>query len=66
MDFLILAICLALIAIGLAVGIYVVMIKVFQTDSLQVFTLALLALVIAELMIIFLLVLCVFKLTGIA
>jgi len=66
MDFLILAICLVIIAFALGAGIYFIMLKVFQTDSLQVFTLALLALVIAELMVVFLLVLCVFKLTGVA
>ena len=66
MDFLVLAICLGIIALALGVAIYFIMIKIFQTNSLQVFTLALLALVIAELMIVFLLVLCVFKLTGVA
>ena len=65
MDFLILTIVFAVTAIALGVSIYFVMIRMFKTESIQVFTFALLMLVICEFMIIFLFTLSLFKLTGI-
>ena len=66
MDFLILSIVLGTVAVILAVMIYVIMIKVFQTEKINIFVFALLMLIISEVMIIFLMVLSLFKLTGIA
>ena len=66
MDFLILAIALGAVAVILAIMICVIMMKVFETEKIDIFAFALLMLIISEVMIIFLTVICVFKLTGIA
>ena len=66
MYYLMFAIVLGITAIVLGFFIYVIMIKIFQADSIQTFVFALLMLIIAEFMIIFLMVLSIFKLTGIA
>ena len=66
MDFLVLAIVLGIVALALGFSIYVIMMKMIQTEKVQVFAFGLLMLIISELMVVFLMVLCIFKLTGIA
>ncbi|MBO4551719.1 MAG: hypothetical protein J5673_00770 [Candidatus Methanomethylophilaceae archaeon] len=66
MDFLVLAIVLGIVALALGFSIYLIMMKMFQTEKVQVFAFGLLMLIISELMVVFLMVLCIFKLTGIA
>lgn len=66
MDFVLLAIVFGITAILLGFFIYVIMIKIFETESIKTFVFALLMLIISELMIVFLMVLCIFKITGIA
>ena len=53
-------------AIALAISIYVIMIRIFRTERIQPFVFALLMLIICEIMVIFLVVLSAFKVTGIA
>ena len=60
------AIVFAITAVALAYAIYRIMIRMFKTDSIQTFVFALLMLIIAEFMIIFLFVLSMFKVTGVA
>ncbi len=60
------AIVFAITAVALAYAIYRIMIRMFKTDAIQTFVFALLMLIIAEFMIIFLFVLSMFKVTGIA
>lgn len=55
-----------IIAIALAFAIYVVMIRIFKTETIQPFVFALLMLIICEIMVIFLAVLAAFKATGVA
>ena len=64
MDFLILTIVFAVTAIALGISIYLVMIRMFKTESIQVFIFALLMLFISEFMVIFLFTLSLLKLTG--
>ena len=64
MDFLILAICLGIIAVALGISIYFVMIKIFESERIQTFVFALLMLIICEVMVLFLIVFCIFKLAG--
>ncbi len=66
MDFLVLAIVLGIVSLALGFSIYLIMMKMFQTEKVQVFAFGLLMLIISELMVVFLMVLCIFKLTGIA
>ena len=67
MDYyLILMIVFIITAIALAISIYAVMIKIFRTEKIQPFVFALLMLIICEIMVIFLVVLSAFKVTGIA
>ncbi len=66
MDFTILAIVLGTVALALGICIYLMIRKIFETEKPQLFIYALLALIISDLMIVFLTVLCVFKATGIA
>ena len=60
------AIILGIAALVLAFFFIIVMKKIFETENIQPFAFALLMLLICEVMIIFLLVLSVIKLTGIA
>ena len=60
------AIVFAVTAVVLAYAIYRIMIRMFKADSIQTFVFALLMLIIAEFMIIFLFVLSMFKVTGVA
>ena len=60
------AIVFAITAVALAYAIYRIMIRMFKADAIQTFVFALLMLIIAEFMIIFLFVLSMFKVTGVA
>ncbi len=60
------AIVLGIAALVLAFFFIIVMKKIFETENIQPFAFALLMLLICEVMIIFLLVLSIIKLTGIA
>ncbi len=60
------AIVFAITAVALAYAIYRIMIRMFKSDAIQTFVFALLMLIIAEFMIIFLFVLSMFKVTGVA
>ena len=60
------AIVFAVTAVALAYAIYRIMIRMFKADAIQTFVFALLMLIIAEFMIIFLFVLSMFKVTGVA
>ena len=64
MDFLILTIVFAVTAIALGASIYIIMLKMFKAQNIQVFVFALLMLIISEFMVIFLFTLSMFKLTG--
>ena len=64
MDFLILTIVFAVTAIALGISIYLVMIRMFKTESIQVFIFAMLMLFISEFMVIFLFTMSLLKLTG--
>ena len=66
MDFALLAFGLGAIALTLGVFIYLIVQKIFTTEKIQPFMYGLLALIISDIMIIFLMVLCIFKATGIA
>ena len=67
MDYyLILMIVFIITAIALAFSIYVIMIRIFRTETIQPFIFALLMLIICEIMVIFLAVLTAFKVTGVA
>ena len=64
--FLTLMIVFIITAVALAISIYAIMIRIFRTERIQPFVFALLMLIICEIMVIFLAVLCAFKVTGIA
>ena len=65
MDFLLLAIVFGITAIALGVAIYFIMIRLFKTGTTNRFIFALLMLIISDFMVIFLFVLCIYKLnTG--
>ena len=64
MDFLILAIVFGITAIALGISIYFIMIKIFQSERIQTFVLALLMLIISEFMVIFHFVFALFKHMG--
>ena len=65
MDFLMLTILFAVVAILLGFSIYLIMLKMFKADSIQTFVFALLMLIISEFMVIFLFTLSLFKATGV-
>ena len=64
MDFLLMAIVLGITALALGIAIYCIMIRLFKTKTAQHFIFALLMLIISDFMVIFLMVLCIFKYTG--
>ena len=64
MDFLLLAIVFGITAVALGIAIYCIMIRLFKTETTQTFIFALLMLIISDFMVIFLMVLCIFKYTG--
>ena len=66
MDFLILAIVFGITAVALGIATYFIMIRTFKDRSTQTFIFALLMLIISDFMVVFLFVLCIFKLTGAA
>ena len=66
MDFLILAIILGITAVALGVAIYLIMLRLFRTETTNTFIFALLMLIISDFMVAFLFVLSIFKLTGVA
>ena len=64
MDFLLMAIVLGITALALGIAIYCIMIRLFKTKTAQHFIFALLMLIISDFLVVFLMVLCIFKYTG--
>ena len=64
MDFLLMAIVLGITALALGIAIYCIMIRLFKTETAQHFIFALLMLIISDFLVVFLMVLCIFKYTG--